>query len=82
MLYGSYTGQVPPRYYDLIDGDTGMVIASDSTYRNRARSVVSSFFLVIVLIVLNVLIILMILAVADAVPASGRGGFLGPGGLQ
>lgn len=33
---------VPPRYYDLVDGDTGRVIASDSTYRNRARSQIRS----------------------------------------
>ena len=67
------------------------MIASDSDYKNRARSVVSIFFLVIVLIVLIVLIflivrivliVLIILTVADPVPASGRGGFLGPWGLR
>ena len=31
---------MPPRFYDLVDGDTGELVASDTMYRNRARSMV------------------------------------------
>merc|ERR1712055_60891 len=33
---------VPPRFYDLVDGDSGEVLDSDWMHRNRARSMIRS----------------------------------------